>query len=75
VLTGFPVYDGNEDETELAPELQQFLDRGDAPIVFTLGSAAVMAPGRFYQESVQASKQLNRRAVFLMGKIFLQTIY
>ncbi|MBD1841849.1 glycosyltransferase family 1 protein [Cyanobacteria bacterium FACHB-63] len=68
VLTGFAFYDGNEGETELAPKLQQFLDRGDPPIVFTLGSAAVMAPGRFYQESVQAVKQLNRRAVLLMGK-------
>ena len=68
VLTGFAFYDGSESATELAPELQQFLDGGDPPIVFTLGSAAVMAPGRFYQESVQATKQLNRRAVLLMGK-------
>ncbi len=68
VLTGFAFYDGNEGETELASELQQFLDKGDPPIVFTLGSAAVMAPGRFYQESVEAAMQLNRRAVLLMGK-------
>lgn len=68
VLTGFAFYDGSEGETELTPELQQFLDRGDPPIVFTLGSAAVMAPGHFYQESVEAAKQLNRRAVLLMGK-------
>jgi UDP:flavonoid glycosyltransferase YjiC (YdhE family) len=68
VLTGFAFYDGSEGKTELAPELQQFLDRGDPPIVFTLGSAAVMAPGRFYQESVEAATQLNRRAVLLMGK-------
>ncbi|OYQ62711.1 glycosyl transferase [Pseudanabaena sp. SR411] len=68
VLTGFAFYDGSEGKTEHAPELQQFLDRGDPPIVFTLGSAAVMAPGRFYQESVKAATQLNRRAVLLMGK-------
>jgi UDP:flavonoid glycosyltransferase YjiC (YdhE family) len=68
VITGFAFYDGSEGETEFAPALQQFLDGGDPPIVFTLGSAAVMAPGRFYQESVQAAKQLNRRAVLLMGK-------
>ncbi|MEH2009527.1 glycosyltransferase [Nostoc sp.] len=68
VLTGFAFYDGNKGETELAPKLQQFLDRDDPPIVFTLGSAAVMTPGHFYQESVQAAKQLNCRAVLLMGK-------
>lgn len=68
VLTGFAFYDGSEDKTELTPDLQQFLDRGEPPIVFTLGSAAVMTPGRFYQESVNAAKQLNCRALLLMGK-------
>jgi len=65
VMAGFTYYDGN---TELTPELQRFLDSGTPPIVFTLGSAAVLAPGNFYQESVEAAKQLNRRAVLLIGK-------
>lgn len=65
VIAGFTFYDGN---TELIPELQQFLDSGTPPIVFTLGSAAVLDPGNFYQESVEAAKQLNRRAVLLIGK-------
>jgi UDP:flavonoid glycosyltransferase YjiC (YdhE family) len=68
VLTGFAFYDGSEGGAELIPELQQFLDGGEPPIVFTLGSAAVMTPGSFYQESIQAAKQLNRRAVLLIGK-------
>ncbi|HEY9597512.1 MAG TPA: nucleotide disphospho-sugar-binding domain-containing protein, partial [Cyanophyceae cyanobacterium] len=41
---------------------------GEPPIVFTLGSATVMTPGNFYQESIQAANQLNRRAVLLIGK-------
>lgn len=68
VTTGFAFYDGSEGGAELSPELQQFLNAGDPPIVFTLGSAAVMAPGRFYQESIEAAKRLNRRAVLLIGK-------
>ncbi len=68
VVTGFAFYDGSKDKTELTPELKQFLDSGEPPIIFTLGSAAVMAPGNFYQESIQAAKQLNHRAVLLMGK-------
>jgi rhamnosyltransferase subunit B len=68
VLTGFTFYDDNKDKTELTPELQQFLDAGEPPLVFTLGSAAVLNPGVFYQESIQASTQLNRRAVLLMGE-------
>jgi rhamnosyltransferase subunit B len=34
----------------------------------TLGSAAVMAPGQFYEESIKAARCLNRRAVLLIGK-------
>ena len=68
VLTGFTFYDGSEGGAKLTPELQQFLDAGEPPIVFTLGSAAVMAPGRFYEESLQAAKYLDRRAVLLIGK-------
>lgn len=68
ILTGFAFYDDSDRKTELTPELKHFLDSGEAPIVFTLGSAAVMTPGNFYQESIEAAKQLNRRAVLLIGK-------
>lgn len=67
IVAGFTFYDGTQTEAELAPELQQFLDAGEPPIVFTLGSAAVMNAGNFYQESLDAVKQLNRRAVLLIG--------
>lgn len=65
VVTGFTFYDGH---LELTPELQDFLDAGEPPIVFTLGSAAVLVPGEFYRESIEATQQLNRRAVLLVGK-------
>jgi len=67
VVAGFTFYDGTQGGAELTPELKQFLDAGEPPIVFTLGSAAVMNPGNFYQESLQAAKQLNRRVVLLIG--------
>jgi UDP:flavonoid glycosyltransferase YjiC (YdhE family) len=68
VIAGFTFYDSSSDRTELTLELKQFLNAGEPPIIFTLGSAAVMDPGNFYQESIQAAKQLNRRAVLLIGK-------
>jgi rhamnosyltransferase subunit B len=68
VVTGFTFYDGDLNEGENNSELQHFLDVGEPPIVFTLGSAAVMVPGTFYQESIRAVTQLNRRAVLLIGK-------
>ena len=65
VTTGFPFY--NSGDSTLAPELEEFFNRGPAPIVFTLGSSAVSAAGRFYADSLQASVHLNARAVFLIG--------
>jgi rhamnosyltransferase subunit B len=68
VLTGFTFYDDSLGAPELPPELAHFLTAGAPPIVFTLGSAAVMTPGRFYEESIAAAKLLNRRAVLLIGQ-------
>ena len=68
VLTGFPFYDGAPEENSVPPELTRFLETGDPPIVFTLGSSAVHDPGRFYVESAQAAGLLNRRAVLLVGR-------
>ena len=67
IITGFTFYDGNRSEPDLTPGLQQFLDVGEPPLVFTLGSAAVGNAGNFYQESIQAATELNRRAVLLIG--------
>ena len=68
VMTGFTFYDGSQTGLELTLELKQFLAAGEPPIVFTLGSAAVVTPGNFYEESIKATKTLKRRAVLLVGK-------
>jgi rhamnosyltransferase subunit B len=66
VQTGFVFYD--QDEVAVGQGLEEFLVAGDAPITFTLGSAAVMQPGRFFEESIAAARLLGRRALLLMGK-------
>jgi UDP:flavonoid glycosyltransferase YjiC (YdhE family) len=63
--TGFVFYDTAGDARQ--EQLQAFLDNGPAPITFTLGSAAVMDPGRFFEESAEAARRLGRRALLLMG--------
>ena len=68
VITGFPFYDGPTQEKSLPPDLANFLAAGDPPIVFTLGSAAVVDPGTFYHESAQAARLLKRRAILLVGQ-------
>jgi UDP:flavonoid glycosyltransferase YjiC (YdhE family) len=67
VITGFPFYD-RDGEGGMPPELVRFLDAGPPPLVFTLGSSAVVDAGPFYEHSVAAAKRLGRRAVLLVGK-------
>ena len=64
--TGFCFYDESE-RTELQPDLAKFLDAGEPPIVFTLGSAAVLDARDFFEQSAKTAKMLGRRAVLLYG--------
>ncbi len=64
VITGFPFYD---EPVTLNAKLQSFLSDGEPPVVFTLGSSAALAPGRFYSESLKAIALLGCRAVLVVG--------
>ncbi len=69
--TGFVSYDKRGEGFGKAAdrgELERFLAAGAAPVVFTLGSSAVMAAGEFFEESVKAVTKLGMRAVLLVGK-------
>lgn len=66
-VTGFVFYDGDAGRTELPPKLGRFLDAGPPPLVFTLGSAAVLDAGDFYEQSARAAEKLGMRAVLLVG--------
>ena len=66
-VTGFAFYDGSGNEGRLEPALAAFLHSGPPPLVFTLGSAAVMHAGDFYEQSAEAAELLGRRAVLLVG--------
>lgn len=66
--TGFCFYDGQEDNGQMPDGLSDFLDNGEPPIVFTLGSAAVMDARDFFDESTKAARTLGRRALLLYGR-------
>ena len=66
VITGFPFYDAPS-QHPADPELLRFLDAGEPPIVFTLGSAAVWIADDFYAVSMAAARALGRRALLLAG--------
>jgi rhamnosyltransferase subunit B len=65
-ITGFCFYDGRH-EVQMSPELQDFLDAGPPPIVFTLGSSAVWVARDFFGQSVDATMRLGKRAVLIIG--------
>jgi UDP:flavonoid glycosyltransferase YjiC (YdhE family) len=67
LVTGFLFYDGDAGHAELPPEIERFLDAGPPPVVFTLGSAAVLDAGDFYEQSARAAKLLHTRAILLVG--------
>lgn len=62
-LTGFPLYD-EKGSREIPPDLETFLREGEAPVVFTAGSA--MAQGEaFFRESLAVCKALRCRGILL----------
>jgi len=68
VQTGFAFYDRGDDGALMPPGVIEFLDAGPPPIVFTLGSSAVMVAGGFYRTAAVVAAKLGRRAVLLVGR-------
>jgi UDP:flavonoid glycosyltransferase YjiC (YdhE family) len=66
-ITGFCFYDSDAGNAALPPHLETFLNAGPPPLVFTLGSAAVLAAGNFYEFGARAAERLGLRAVLLIG--------
>jgi UDP:flavonoid glycosyltransferase YjiC (YdhE family) len=68
VATGFAFYDkGGVDYEHLDPGIQAFLAAGPPPIAFTLGSAIVRSPRRFFHETFDLLRTLDVRAVVVTG--------
>jgi len=62
-LVGFPLWDTGGSRA-LPPEANDFLEQGNAPVVFTPGSAAATMH-QFFSESVAAARQLGVRAMLV----------
>lgn len=67
LITGFCYYDADGGNVKLPANLEEFVAKGEAPVVFTLGSAAVLAAGKFYEHSARAAIKAGVRAVLLIG--------
>ena len=70
-LVGFPLWDGGGAPSKtgspamsVPSEIEEFLDAGEPPVVFTPGSAAATMH-RFFAESVEAARRLGVRAMLV----------
>jgi UDP:flavonoid glycosyltransferase YjiC (YdhE family) len=67
-VVGFAQFDSLDGAAPaLDPALEEFLEAGPAPLVFTLGSLVVNSPGTFFRESLDAARLVRKRAVLLVG--------
>ncbi len=66
-LTGFPLFSVEISANDKLNDLQDFIETGEAPIVFALGSSAVNIAGDFYSISADIARKLNKRAVLVYG--------
>ena len=67
VVCGFPRYDGTPPDARTFAELEAFLAAGEPPIVFGLGSSAVMVAGNFWRAAIDTAASLKCRAILLTG--------
>jgi UDP:flavonoid glycosyltransferase YjiC (YdhE family) len=68
VVCGFPRYDGPAPDAVTRAALESFLDAGEPPVVFALGSSVVMIADDFWPRAVETVCRLGRRAILLTGK-------
>jgi rhamnosyltransferase subunit B len=66
-ICGFPWFD-RDILTDRAEEAVHFLDEGEAPIVFTLGTNVVQVSGNFFEVAARACAHMGRRGLLLTGR-------
>lgn len=66
LVAGHTFHDRYFSEPTLSPALEAFLARGEAPIVFTLGSFVARKRVEHYRACVVAARQVGRRGVLLV---------
>ncbi len=66
-ICGFPWFDAGPNSEPADAELTRFLEEGEPPIIFTMGTTAISATGNFYEVAAEACRRLDRRGLLLTG--------
>jgi MGT family glycosyltransferase len=67
-IVGFPWFDRVREEEDDLARLDAFISAGDAPIVFTLGTAGVHVAGNFYEVATRVCDRLKQRGILLINQ-------
>lgn len=66
-ICGFPWHDRHGEAEDRFADVRKFVEEGDPPILFCLGTAAVHVAGDFYEHAAEACRLLSRRGLLLVG--------
>jgi UDP:flavonoid glycosyltransferase YjiC (YdhE family) len=66
-ICGFPWFDRGHHVQQPERDIARFLEEGQPPVVFTMGTTVITAAGRFYQQAAEACRRLGRRGLLLAG--------
>jgi len=66
-ICGFAWFDRSHQIEHADDEIRHFLDEGEPPIIFTMGTTIVAAAGDFYAHAAEACRRLGRRGLLLTG--------
>ncbi len=69
MVTGFPLFSGEDADAKTLAELEEFLEAGEPPLVFALGSSAVHIAQDFFDTSARIARKLQCRAVLVTGPL------
>lgn len=67
VVCGFPRYDGAAPDADTRAALERFLNAGEPPVIFTLGSSVALQAGDFFERAIAVSATLGCRALLVTG--------
>jgi rhamnosyltransferase subunit B len=66
-ICGFAWFDRGHQVEHADHEIARFLDEGEPPIVFTMGTTVIALAGNFYAHAAAACRRLGRRGLLLTG--------
>lgn len=67
-ICGFSWFDAGPSPKRVDDQLERFLDEGEPPIIFTMGTTAIAGTSSFYELAAAACRRLGRRGLLLTGR-------